>query len=93
MVSRTQKPTVVAGDFNDVAWSHASCLFNTKNQPCHVRVGRWLYISLGAQNILLRWDHVYVPKEFQVIDMERLPKFGSDHITILLKLYLHERVS
>ena len=92
MVSQTQLPTVVAGDFNDVAWSRTSRLFNTKGLLGDVRVGRGLYNSFGAQNILLRWplDHVYVSKEFRVIDIERLPKFGSDHFPILVRLYLHK---
>ncbi|WP_299759508.1 endonuclease/exonuclease/phosphatase family protein [uncultured Pontibacter sp.] len=92
MVSQTGKPTVVAGDFNDVAWSRTSRMFNSQSRLRDVRVGRGLYNSFGAKNIMFRYplDHVYVSEEFQVLEMERLPKFGSDHFPILVQLYLDE---
>lgn len=92
MVSQTGVPSVVAGDINDVAWSHTSRLFNTQSRLRDVRVGRGLYNSFGAHNILLRYplDHVYVSGEFRVLEMERLPKFGSDHFPIFVKLTIVE---
>ncbi|MFD2515200.1 endonuclease/exonuclease/phosphatase family protein [Pontibacter locisalis] len=92
MVNQTEMPSVVAGDFNDVAWSRTSRMFNTESRLHDVRVGRGLYNSFGAQNILFRYplDHVYVSEEFRVLEMERLPKFGSDHFPILVKLHLTE---
>ena len=92
MVSQTDMPSIVAGDFNDVAWSRTSRMFNTQSRLRDVRVGRGLYNSFGANNLLFRYplDHVYVSEEFQVLEMERLPKFGSDHFPILVKLYLAE---
>ena len=90
MVSRTRMPSVVAGDFNDVAWSRTSRLFDTQSQLGDVRVGRGFYNSFGAHNILLRYplDHVYVSEEFRVLELKRLPKFGSDHYPILVELTL-----
>ncbi|MDX5438523.1 MAG: endonuclease/exonuclease/phosphatase family protein, partial [Pontibacter sp.] len=90
MVSQTDMPAVVAGDFNDVAWSRTSRMFNTQSRLRDVRVGRGLYNSFGAKNILFRYplDHVYVSEEFRVVQMERLSKFGSDHFPILIKLSL-----
>ncbi|MBC5992279.1 endonuclease/exonuclease/phosphatase family protein [Pontibacter cellulosilyticus] len=90
MVSQSEIPSVVAGDFNDVAWSRTSRMFNTQSQLHDVRVGRGTYNSFGANNILLRYplDHVYVSEEFQVQVLKRLPKFGSDHFPILVKLSL-----
>ncbi|MEJ8804500.1 endonuclease/exonuclease/phosphatase family protein [Pontibacter sp. H249] len=92
MVSKADKPSVAAGDFNDVAWSRTSRMFNTESRLRDVRVGRGIYNSFGAKNILLRYplDHVYVSEEFQVVEMDRLPKFGSDHFPILVKLTLAE---
>ena len=92
MVSQTDMPSIVAGDLNDVAWSRTSRMFNTQSRLRDVRVGRGLYNSFGANNLLFRYplDHVYVSEEFQVLEMERLPKFGSDHFPILVKLYLAE---
>lgn len=92
MVSQTGTPTVVAGDFNDVAWSRTSRMFHSTSRLRDVRVGRGLYNSFGANNILFRYplDHVYVSEGFEVLEMERLPKFGSDHFPILVKLYLNK---
>ncbi|AKD04336.1 endonuclease/exonuclease/phosphatase family protein [Pontibacter korlensis] len=91
-VAQRQLPTVVAGDFNDVAWSRTSRLFGTGSGLADVRVGRGLYNSFDATSSLLRWplDHVYVSGEFRVLELERLPKFGSDHFPILVKLALEE---
>lgn len=92
MVVESEKPTVVAGDFNDVAWSRTSRLFGTESGLGDVRIGRGLYNSFDATSNILRWplDHVYVSGEFAVLDMERLPKFGSDHFPIFVRLTMRE---
>lgn len=83
-------PTVVAGDLNDVVWSYVDELTETKNILYDVRVGRGFYNSYNAQNPLMRWplDHVFVTKEFSLIELERLPKIGSDHFPIFVELQL-----
>ena len=93
MVARRKMPTVVAGDFNDVAWSKTSRLFGTRSRLGDVRVGRWLFNSFDATSFVLRWplDHVYVSGEFRVLELKRLPKFGSDHFPIYVKLAMRER--
>lgn len=92
MVVQSKLPSIVAGDFNDVAWSHTSRLFGTQSKLGDVRVGRGLYNSFSAKNILMRWplDHVYASTEFRVLEIERLPKFGSDHFPILVGMALQE---
>jgi endonuclease/exonuclease/phosphatase (EEP) superfamily protein YafD len=91
-VAQSNKATIVAGDFNDVAWSETSRLFGTSSRLRDVRVGRWFYHSFDATSLFLRWplDHVYVSKEFRLIDLKKLPKYGSDHFPILVKLTLQD---
>lgn len=93
MVARKKTPAIVAGDFNDVAWSKTSRLFGIESGLEDVRIGRGLYNSFDATSPVLRWplDHVYVSEDFNVIDLERLPAFGSDHFPILVKLVMRER--
>ncbi|WP_345161600.1 endonuclease/exonuclease/phosphatase family protein [Pontibacter saemangeumensis] len=92
MVAAGERPVVVAGDLNDVAWSKTSRLFGLKSGLGDVRVGRGLYNSFNAQSPFFRWplDHVYVSEAFRVVALERLPGFGSDHFPILVSLALQE---
>ncbi|TXD81948.1 hypothetical protein ESY86_15915 [Subsaximicrobium wynnwilliamsii] len=83
-------PTIVAGDLNDVVWSHVDKLTNTKNLLYDVRVGRGFFNSFNAENLLMRWplDHIFVTEEFRLKKLERLTKIGSDHFPIYVELVL-----
>lgn len=85
-----QYPTIVAGDLNDVVWSHVDELTGTENILFDVRVGRGFYNSYSAENVLISWplDHIFVTKEFQLKSLERLSKIGSDHYPIYVELVL-----
>lgn len=93
LVKERTLPTVVAGDFNDVAWSNTSRLFETSGQLQDTRVGRGLYNSFDAKSWVMFWplDHVYVSDEFKVVSFERLGFFGSDHFPICVELALPGR--
>ena len=79
---------IVAGDFNDVAWSHTSRLFRRISRLLDPRVGRGMYNTFHARYPLLRWplDHVFVSDAFLLRRLERLPAFGSDHFPIYIAL-------
>jgi endonuclease/exonuclease/phosphatase (EEP) superfamily protein YafD len=81
-------PTIVAGDLNDVAWSHSSELFRRLARLLDPRVGRGLLPTFHAEYKLLRWplDHVFHSAHFRVQRMERLPYIGSDHFPIFIRL-------
>ena len=81
-------PTVVAGDLNDVAWSHTSELFRRLARLLDPRVGRGLLPTFHADYKLLRWplDHVFHSAHFRVQRIERLPYIGSDHFPIFIRL-------
>jgi endonuclease/exonuclease/phosphatase (EEP) superfamily protein YafD len=87
-IKQNDGPTVVAGDMNDVAWSHTSELFRRISRLLDPRMGRGLLPTFHADHRLLRWplDHVFHSGHFKVASMERLPHIGSDHFPIYIRL-------
>lgn len=81
-------PVIVAGDMNDVAWSHTSRLFIRISELLDPRMGRGFFNSYHAKYPFLRWplDHVFISHHFKVNHMERLDNFNSDHFPIYLEL-------
>ncbi|WP_310395088.1 endonuclease/exonuclease/phosphatase family protein [Hymenobacter sp.] len=81
-------PTIVAGDLNDVAWSHTSELFRRLSRLLDPRIGRGLLPTFHADHKLLRWplDHVFHSAHFRLQRLERLAHIGSDHYPIYIRL-------
>lgn len=83
-------PVIVAGDLNDVAWSHTTRRFQRISSLLDPRIGRGVFSTYDAQNPLVRWplDHAFFSSAFELVEMRRLDAFGSDHFPILLRLHL-----
>lgn len=90
LVADRDRPSVVAGDLNDVAWSGTTHLFLEISGLLDPRIGRGLYSSFHADHWFLRWplDHVFHSEHFLLTSMRRLPAIGSDHFPILVRLAL-----
>jgi endonuclease/exonuclease/phosphatase (EEP) superfamily protein YafD len=87
-IADSKYPVVVAGDFNDVAWSRTTELFQEVSSLMDPRVGRGLYNTFNANYPLLRWplDHVFHSDHFKLVQIETLPDIASDHFPIFIRL-------
>jgi len=76
---------IVAGDFNDVAWSHTTRLFKRTSGLRDPRVGRSFMGTFHSQYPLLRFplDHVMLSDGFTIGQLSRKYITGSDHFSVL----------
>ncbi len=90
MARESHLPVIVTGDFNDVAWSRTTSLFQNVGELLDPRVGRGFYNTFSANSWLMRWplDHLFVSEEFRSMELERGRDFGSDHFPLYSKLSL-----
>lgn len=88
LVRKSELPVIVMGDFNDVAWSDTTHLFENVSELLDPRKGRGLFNTFNAKNILLRWplDHLFVSPEFRVKEVKRGEDIASDHFPMYAKL-------
>ncbi|WP_143537239.1 endonuclease/exonuclease/phosphatase family protein [Rubrivirga sp. SAORIC476] len=87
-------PIVVAGDLNDVAWSHTTRLFQRLSGLLDPRIGRGTFSTFHAEHWWLRYplDHVFHSDHFALVELRRLDPVGSDHFPMLIELELDPSV-
>ncbi|MGZ9029810.1 MAG: endonuclease/exonuclease/phosphatase family protein [Burkholderiaceae bacterium] len=90
LAAREPGPTIVAGDLNDVAWSHTTRLFQRISRTLDPRRGRGNFNTFHAGWWFMRWplDHLFHSEHFRLVRMQRGASFGSDHFPIVVALEL-----
>ncbi len=88
-VLNMKEPVLIFGDFNDVAWSNTTELFQKVSKLLDPRIGRGFYNTFHAKYPFFRWslDHVFHSTHFQLVRLKRLAGIGSDHFPIFIKLH------
>jgi endonuclease/exonuclease/phosphatase (EEP) superfamily protein YafD len=82
------RPTIVLGDLNDVAWSYTTQLFLRESRLLDPRLGRGFYNTFSANSRIFRFplDHVFHSAHFKLVELQRLAHVGSDHFPMLIEL-------
>ncbi|WP_158861370.1 endonuclease/exonuclease/phosphatase family protein [Lunatibacter salilacus] len=93
-VQESSIPSIVAGDLNDVAWSHTSELFQRYAQLIDPREGVGMFNTYNTSLPFFRYplDHIFYSEEFGLTRMERLEHIGSDHFPIYIELTFEPEV-
>lgn len=89
-IQEVNKPVVVVGDFNNVAWARTSVLFRKAAQLVDPRIGRGLISTFHAKYKLFRFpiDHLFHTTEIFVEEIKTLEHIGSDHFPLFCKFWI-----
>lgn len=87
-VKESDRPVVVAGDFNDVPWSFTVEKLQEISQLRDIRVGRGFYNTFDATSPILRMpiDHVFISPHLGLATIADPMRFSSDHLALFTTL-------
>lgn len=92
-IAELQKPVVVIGDFNNVAWAKTSVLFRKAAELIDPRIGRGLLATFHAKYKLFRFpiDHIFHTADIFVEKINTLEHVGSDHFPLYCKFWIDKQ--
>lgn len=93
-VKDLEKPVLVVGDFNNVAWSKSSILFRKISHLIDPRVGKAFISTFHAKYRLLRFpiDLMFHSEEIFMEDLKTLGNFGSDHLPVYCEFFIDHHI-
>ncbi len=89
-VKDIQKPVIVVGDFNNVAWSRSSVLFRKTSHLIDPRIGYSFVSTFHAKYRLLRFpiDLMFHSEDIFIKQLKTLENFGSDHLPVYCEFFI-----
>ena len=89
-VQEIEKPVIVVGDFNNVAWSQSSILFRKTSHLIDPRVGHSFVSTFHAKYRFLRFpiDLMFHSEDIFIKDLKTLENFGSDHLPVYCEFFI-----
>ena len=92
-VQEINKPVIVAGDFNNVAWSKSSILFRKTSHLIDPRVGHSFVSTFHAKYRLLRFpiDLMFHSENIFIKNLKTLDNFGSDHLPVYCEFFIDHK--
>lgn len=89
-VQEIDKPVIVVGDFNNVAWSKSSILFRKTSHLIDPRVGHSFVSTFHAKYRLLRFpiDLMFHSENIFIKNLKTLENFGSDHLPVYCQFFI-----
>ena len=87
---KSDRPWIVAGDFNDVAWSDTTSLFKHLSGLRDPRVGRTLLNTYHSNHPLWRYpiDQVFLPNNSEIHSLSRVYLPGSDPLAVVAEFHI-----
>ncbi|MFP3592837.1 endonuclease/exonuclease/phosphatase family protein [Chryseobacterium sp. SIMBA_038] len=89
-VTKIDKPVIVVGDFNNVAWSKSSILFRKTSHLIDPRIGRAFVSTFHAKYRMLRFpiDLMFHSEDIFIEKLTTLENFGSDHLPVYCEFFI-----
>lgn len=93
-VKELHLPTIVVGDFNNVAWSKSSILFRKTSELIDPRIGHGFVSTFHATYKWLRFpiDLIFHSPDIFVTQLNTLENFGSDHLAVYCKFFIDAEI-
>ncbi len=86
-------PSVVVGDFNNVAWSKSSILFRKISELIDPRIGYGFVSTFHAKYRFFRFpiDLLFHSPTIFIKQLKTLEAFGSDHLAVFCEFFIHHK--
>lgn len=87
LIRERKEPSIIVGDFNNVAWSRSAKIFAKISTLKDARLANGIYGTFPAKRPVFRIpiDLLFSSKEIEIHEIKTLSDIGSDHLPIFSK--------